>query len=111
MSENPNLMSRDDIYLFNEGRHYQLYNKLGAHGGDSKKSLQRLKIWLEKAMAGSFRKAKDVQQEGIHLLNEASRELECGQNDTEDADRKSLCMELSQAKEHLQDYISDTKQI
>jgi len=25
------LLSNDDLYLFNEGSHYQLYRKLGAH--------------------------------------------------------------------------------
>ena len=26
-----NVMTDDDLYLFNEGKHYRLYDKLGAH--------------------------------------------------------------------------------
>ena len=26
------LLTDDDVYLFNEGKHYRLYDKLGAHG-------------------------------------------------------------------------------
>ena len=26
------LLTDDDLYLFNEGNHYRLYHKLGAHG-------------------------------------------------------------------------------
>ena len=26
-----NMISKDDLYLFNEGSHYELYNKLGSH--------------------------------------------------------------------------------
>ena len=26
------LLTDDDLYLFNEGNHYRLYQKLGAHG-------------------------------------------------------------------------------
>ena len=28
---NFSLISRDDLHLFNEGRHFRLYDKLGAH--------------------------------------------------------------------------------
>lgn len=31
LSGRTGLLTRDDLYLFNQGRHYRLYNKLGAH--------------------------------------------------------------------------------
>jgi 1,4-alpha-glucan branching enzyme len=31
MSHDVSLLSKDDLYLFNEGKHYKLYQKLGAH--------------------------------------------------------------------------------
>jgi hypothetical protein len=80
-----------------------------AHSGDSKYPLQELKLWLEKAMAGSFRKAKDVQQEGLALLDDATRQLECERYNTQDPERATLCEELSQAQMHLQHYISNNQ--
>jgi 1,4-alpha-glucan branching enzyme len=31
MSHDVSLLSKDDLYLFNEGKHYKLYQKMGAH--------------------------------------------------------------------------------
>ena len=30
-SDKPTLLSKDDLYLFNEGTHFHLYDKFGAH--------------------------------------------------------------------------------
>src|SRR5262245_31013541 len=32
-ADRPNLLTDDDLYLFNEGSHVRLYEKLGAHPG------------------------------------------------------------------------------
>ncbi|MCO6437338.1 MAG: 1,4-alpha-glucan branching protein GlgB [Phycisphaerae bacterium] len=44
------LLTEDDIYLFNEGRHFDLYNKLGAHVVESGgRSLTHFGVWAPNA--------------------------------------------------------------
>ena len=50
------LLSQDDIYLFNEGSHFRLYEKLGAHPVDDNR-LQGVyfAVWPRHATARSPR--------------------------------------------------------
>ena len=44
------LMSRDDLFLFNEGSHFGLYEKMGAHPGQwNGKEGTRFAVWAPDA--------------------------------------------------------------
>src|SRR4051794_12532832 len=59
------IVTQDDIYLFNEGRHFQLYEHLGAHcveGGVT------FAVWAPNAVAVSVVGDRNGWQPGAHPL-------------------------------------------
>jgi 1,4-alpha-glucan branching enzyme len=59
-------LTADDIYLFNEGRHYRLYERLGAHrGGDGRTEFA---VWAPNADAVSLVGDRNGWQPGAHPL-------------------------------------------
>ena len=47
------VLSAQDLYLFNQGRHYRAYNKLGAHLDPSDALGTRFSVWAPNARAVS----------------------------------------------------------
>jgi 1,4-alpha-glucan branching enzyme len=60
------MLTADDLYLFNEGRHYRLYERLGAHrlGGDR----FEFAVWAPNARAVSVVGDPNGWQPGAHAL-------------------------------------------
>jgi 1,4-alpha-glucan branching enzyme len=68
------LLTSQDLYLFNEGRHYRSYNKLGAHlmeGGDERGTCFR--VWAPNAREVSVIGSFNHWDEHAHRLEPQSR--------------------------------------